>query len=50
MPMLLATVLAGGVAWWGWRSWEGALGHATLVSENRAVFAPATAAAILTGS
>jgi len=34
MPMLLATVLAGGVAWWGWRSWEERLVHATLVFEK----------------
>ena len=46
-PLLLATALAGVVAWWGWRSWEGALGHATLWRKFGAVFAPAIAAGIL---
>lgn len=47
LPLLLATALAGTVAWWGWRSWEGALGHATLFLKIGAVFAPALAAGIL---
>jgi putative peptidoglycan lipid II flippase len=46
-PLLLATALAGLVAWWGWQSWEGALGHATLWRKFGAVFAPAMAAGIL---
>lgn len=46
-PVLLATLLAGGVAWWGWNSWEGALGHGNLTLKIGAVFVPATAAAIL---
>ena len=47
VPLLLATGLAGAVAWWGWRSWEGALGHSTLGLKVGAVFVPAIAAAIL---
>jgi len=47
LPLLLATGLAGAVAWWGWRWWEGALGHQTLTLKIGAVFAPAIAAGIL---
>jgi putative peptidoglycan lipid II flippase len=47
LPSLLATVLAGALAWWGWRSWERALGHETLVLKLGAVFVPAIAAGIL---
>jgi putative peptidoglycan lipid II flippase len=46
-PLLVATVLAGGLAWWGWRTWEGAFGHGNLALKIGAVFVPATAAAIL---
>lgn len=46
-PLLFATALAGGLAWWGWRSWEGALGHGHLALKIGAVFVPAGAAAIL---
>lgn len=46
-PLFLATALAAGMAWWGWRSWEGALGHGNLALKIGAVFVPATAAAIL---
>ena len=46
-PLLLATALAAGMAWWGWRSWEGALGHGNLALKLGAVFVPAIAAAIL---
>jgi len=46
-PLLLATGLAGALAWWGWKSWEDALGHQTLALKIGAVFAPAIAAGIL---
>lgn len=45
-PLLVATALAGGLAWWGWHSWEGTLGHGNLALKMGAVFVPATAAAI----
>lgn len=47
LPMIFATALAGTLAWWGWRSWEGALGHGNFVLKLGAVFVPAIAAAIL---
>ena len=47
LPLLLATILAGGLAWWGWKSWEGSLGHGNLALKIGAVFAPAIAAGIL---
>ena len=46
-PLLVATVAAGAMAWWGWRSWEGALGHTNIALKIGAVFIPATAAAIV---
>jgi putative peptidoglycan lipid II flippase len=47
LPMLLAGALAGGLAWWGWRSWENALGHGSVLLKLGAVFVPAIAAGIL---
>ena len=47
LPLLFATALAGALAWWGWRSWESALGHGNLGLKIGAVFAPAIAAGIL---
>jgi putative peptidoglycan lipid II flippase len=46
-PLLAATAAAGAMAWWGWRSWEGAIGHSNLALKIGAVFVPATAAAIV---
>ena len=47
LPLALATALAGVIAWFGWRWWEGALGHATLALKIGAVFAPAAVAALI---
>jgi putative peptidoglycan lipid II flippase len=46
-PLLLATALAGALAWWGWREWERTLGHGNLLLKLGAVFAPASAAALI---
>jgi len=42
-----AGILAGIVAWSGWRFWERSLGHETLVLKIGAVFAPAIAAGLI---
>ena len=47
VPLLVATAVAGILAWWGWRTWEGALGHGNFWFKLGAVFVPAIAAAIL---
>jgi putative peptidoglycan lipid II flippase len=46
-PLALATALAGTAAWFGWRYWERALGHETLVLKVGAVFAPAALAGLI---
>jgi putative peptidoglycan lipid II flippase len=43
----LMTIVAGLVAWGGWRLWEQALGHATLALKIGAVFVPAGAAGLV---
>jgi peptidoglycan biosynthesis protein MviN/MurJ (putative lipid II flippase) len=45
--LLLATVMAGALAWWGWHEWERTLGHGNLLLKLGAVFAPASAAALI---
>ncbi len=40
-PLLLATILAGVIAWGGWNFWELTLGHATIALKIGAVFVPA---------
>jgi len=40
-PLLLATVLAGIVAWGGWQIWENLIGHRTITLQIGAVFVPA---------
>ena len=47
VPLVLATGLSGALAWWGWKSWEDALGHQTVALKIGAVFVPAIAAGIL---
>jgi len=46
-PLLLATILAGAAAWWGWRFWERSVGHESLSLKIGAVFAPACVAALI---
>jgi putative peptidoglycan lipid II flippase len=40
-PLLLATLLAGAIAWGGWHEWEHSFGHKTLALKIGAVFVPA---------
>lgn len=41
IPLVIAALLAGGLAWGGWKLWEQNLGHATLALKLGAVFVPA---------
>lgn len=47
VPLVLAGLAAGILAWFGWHWWEARLGHATLALQIGAVFAPAAAAGLL---
>jgi putative peptidoglycan lipid II flippase len=47
LPIGIAGVVAGAVAWWGWRAWEQSLGHATLALKLGEVFVPAAAAGLI---
>ena len=40
-PLVLATILAGVIAWCGWNYWERTFGHATIALKIGAVFVPA---------
>jgi putative peptidoglycan lipid II flippase len=40
-PLVLATILAGVIAWCGWHYWERTFGHATLALKLGEVFVPA---------
>lgn len=44
MPLIVAALFAGGLAWAGWKLWEQQLGHATLLLKLGAVFVPASIA------
>ena len=41
VPLAIAGVLAGVLAWFGWRFWENSLGHKTLLLKTGEVFVPA---------
>ena len=43
--LLLATAIAGALAWWSGRAWETGLGHGRILLKLGAVFVPAAAAA-----
>ena len=47
LPLGIAGVMAGFMAWQGAQFWENALGHATLARKLGAVFVPATAAGLV---
>jgi putative peptidoglycan lipid II flippase len=47
VPLGIAAVLAGFIAWGGWRWWEGHLGHHNLSLKIGAVFGPAIAAGLV---
>ena len=47
LPLGIAGVMAGLMAWQGAQFWENALGHATLARKLGAVFVPATAAGLV---
>jgi putative peptidoglycan lipid II flippase len=49
LPLGAAGLLAGLVAWLGWRWWESSLGHETLALKIGAVFGPAIAAGLVYG-
>jgi len=49
LPLGIAGLLAGLVAWQGWQLWENSLGHETLPLKIGAVFVPAIVAGLVYG-
>jgi putative peptidoglycan lipid II flippase len=49
LPLAVAGILAGLVAWSGWWSWENFLGHKTIALKMGAVFVPAGLAGLIYG-
>jgi hypothetical protein len=49
LPLAVAGILAGLVAWSGWWSWENYLGHQTIALKIGAVFVPAGLAGLIYG-
>jgi putative peptidoglycan lipid II flippase len=49
LPLAVAGILAGLVAWSGWWSWENYLGHKTIALKMGAVFVPAGLAGLIYG-
>lgn len=49
LPLAVAGLLAGLIAWQGWQLWENTFGHATIVLKAGAVFVPAIAASLVYG-
>jgi putative peptidoglycan lipid II flippase len=47
LPLALATLLAGVIAWCGWHRWEQSLGHGTIALKIGAVFVPAILAGLV---
>ncbi|HEY1490258.1 MAG TPA: lipid II flippase MurJ, partial [Verrucomicrobiae bacterium] len=50
LPLGIAGLLAGLVAWQGWQLWENTIGHETLALKTGAVFVPAVAAGLIYGT
>jgi putative peptidoglycan lipid II flippase len=49
LPLAIAGLIAGLIAWLGWRFWEHALGHETLALKTGEVFVPAIMAGLIYG-
>ena len=49
LPLAIAGLMAGLMAWQGWQLWEATLGHATLTLKLGAVFVPAVIAGLVYG-
>ncbi|HTA95887.1 MAG TPA: lipid II flippase MurJ, partial [Verrucomicrobiae bacterium] len=49
LPLAVAGMLAGLIAWQGWRLWENSLGHETITLKIGAVFVPAILAGLVYG-
>ena len=47
LPLAIAGILAGLLAWFGWRFWEDSLGHKTIALKIGAVFVPAAVAGLV---
>lgn len=47
LPLVIGGLVAGAIAWGGWRLWENHLGHASLPLKLGAVFVPATVAGLV---
>ena len=41
LPLAFAGIVAGAIAWFGWRFWENKFGHETMALKIGAVFVPA---------
>jgi putative peptidoglycan lipid II flippase len=49
LPLALAGIVAGAIAWFGWQFWENSIGHATITLKIGAVFVPAITAGLVYG-
>jgi hypothetical protein len=48
-PLFCSGIVAGIVAWFGWRFWENQFGHGTITLKIGAVFVPAIVAGLIYG-
>jgi putative peptidoglycan lipid II flippase len=49
LPLAIAGIVAGTVAWFGWKFWENKFGHETIALKTGAVFVPAILAGLIYG-